>query len=109
MSKKRASLQRKYVAFVAGMLAVNDRCEVGRKILSVDSSYRGCLGRADGLHHLRKRSAQGALIDPSNTRRCCSPCNLWVEMEPERAHKAGLVVREGDPDWDQLGARRHTP
>lgn len=106
MSKKRASLQRKYVAFVAGMLAVDDRCEVGRKILSVDCKYRGCTRRATGLHHRRKKSSQGALMEPDNVLRSCDPCNLWIEDRPERAAKAGLVVRAGDPEWDRLGRSR---
>lgn len=106
MSKKRASLQRKYVAFVAGMLAVSDRCEVGRRISSVDCTYRDCRGRANGLHHRRKKSSQGALMEPDNVLRCCDPCNGWVEDHDARAHKAGLVVREGDPDWDRLGRTR---
>lgn len=106
MSKKQARLWRKYVAFVAGMLAVDDRCEVGRKILSVDCKYRGCTRRATGLHHLRKKSSQGALMEPDNVLRSCDPCNGWVEDHDERARKAGLVVRSGDPEWDRLGRPR---
>lgn len=108
MSKKRASLQRKYVAFVAGMLAVNNRCAVVRRILIVDSSYRECTRVATGLHHLRKKSAGGALMDPDNVVRSCNACNTWVEDHPEKAEKAGLVVRPGHPDYERLGGC-HTP
>lgn len=75
-------------------------------IRAVDPSWRGCTVWPSGLHHVRKRSAAGALMNPANVLASCSACNAgWVEDNPLLAHEAGLVVREGDPEWDALGAR----
>lgn len=64
-----------------------------------------CTGIATELHHLRKRSSAGALANPENVLPVCSACNLTVEDHPEEARKAGLVVREGDSQWDALSSR----
>lgn len=104
VSKKRAKLLRSYNAFVAGMLAVDKRCWVGREIVRIDRHYRECTRTADGLHHLRKKSSGGALMDPDNVLRSCNHCNTWVEDHPTLAWEAGLVVRAGDPDWERLGS-----
>jgi hypothetical protein len=106
VSRKRASLQRRYSSFVSAMLAVDKRCEVGPRIRRAIHHYRGCRRTATGLHHLRKRSAGGALCDPDNVMRSCDPCNVWVEDHPRLARDLGLVVREGDSAWARLGAGR---
>jgi hypothetical protein len=105
MTPKRASLQRRYSTFVAGMLAVSPRCEVGPRIRRMVVHYRGCRRQASGLHHLRKRSAGGALCEPDNVMRCCDPCNGWIEDHPRQALELGLVVREGDRRWARLGGK----
>lgn len=59
------------------------------------------------LHHRRKASAGGGY-----TERClvvtCSQANLDIENEPAFVRSAypWLVVREGDREWDELGAQR---
>ena len=67
-----------------------------------------CSGRIEGLHERRKRSAGGSLVNPENLIPACNRCNGWVEDEPELARSlfgTALVVREGDDEWDRLGAR----
>ena len=95
-SVKASAEHRRYLAFVAELAAESDSCEVGPLWSKVDPTWRGCLGRMSGLHHLRKRSAGGALMDRANVLRSCSPCNGLVEDRPDLAHSAGLVIRRGD-------------
>lgn len=64
-----------------------------------------CGGRASELHHRRKRSSAGALANRDNVVPCCHDGNQAVEAEPAIAREAGLVVREGDPEWDALSSR----
>lgn len=82
------------------------RCQVGPAIAVVDPSWRGCLVWSTELHHLRKLSSAGVRVSDANTLASCNPCNAgWVEDNPVLAHRAGLVVRPGDPEWDALGVR----
>lgn len=60
--------------------------------------------------HRRHASAGGAYIaDNGNT--LCLGHNRWCEDEPDAARALGganpgwLVVREGDPEWHQLGRK----
>ena len=68
-----------------------------------------CLGRLT-YHHRRKAGAGGAYT-PDNGVALCVRHNLLVEDEPGMfvgdGHLAdlGLVVREGDPEWERLGKR----
>lgn len=64
-----------------------------------------CGQRATELHHRRKRSSAGALAHPDNVVPCCHDGNMAVEDHPTIALHAGLVIREGHPDWDRLSAR----
>jgi hypothetical protein len=98
-------VEQEYAEFVATQLALSDRCEVGPVIRTADPLWSGCRGRAQGLHHLRKRSASGALVSRANTLRACNPCNGWPEDFPTLAKAVGLTIIEGHPDWDRLGAR----
>ncbi len=53
---------------------------------------RDCNHRGESLHHLLKQS-QGGLHTHENTLLACFTCNKAVECEPDRAAKAGLVIR----------------
>lgn len=58
-------------------------------------------------HHRRKASAAGAYIE-ENLVTLCVLHNEAVENEPEQYRTrfgAWLVVREGDPEWVELGVR----
>lgn len=64
-----------------------------------------CNGQIEGMHELRKRSSGGSLTNRNNLVPACNWSNGWIENNPTTAHTLGLVVREGDPLWDQLGKR----
>lgn len=96
----------KYPEFVRARLARDPWCALGARILTVDGAHR-CDRRAEGLHHLRKRSSAGAIACEANTWPACNNCNGWVEDNPDAARDLGLVVREGDPRWPDLGQRTH--
>lgn len=78
-------------------------CEAGPKLQTVN--VYDCTHHATELHHLRKRSAAGALANPANVVPVCHACNMAIEDYPVAARAAGLVVREGDPEWEALSAR----
>jgi hypothetical protein len=101
-SRKRIELS--YGEWVELQLRRNGRCELGPVIVARDPLHR-CTRRAQGMHHLRKRSAAGRVRSRLNTRRACNPCNGWVEDNPALARAVGLVVLPGDPWWPWLGVR----
>jgi hypothetical protein len=81
----------------------DDRWEIAdRKVM--DGIVAACNHRTAGKHERRKRSSQGSLTHPENLMDCCSPCNSAIEDHPRIARMLGLVVRPGDPEWDELGA-----
>lgn len=64
-----------------------------------------CLGPLT-YHHRRKAAASGAYT-LDNGVALCAGHNRWVEDEPDQAAEVWpyLVVREGDPEWAELGRR----
>jgi hypothetical protein len=94
-----------YGEWVRTQLRADSRCHVGPMIRSVAPGWRGCTGRAQGMHHLRKQSAGGVRISEANTLRSCNPCNGWVEDHPDEAEEAGLVVGFRHPLYEALGRR----
>ena len=73
----------------------------------IDGPY--CTGRSECVHERRKRSSNGSILTYRNLVACCVRCNGWVEDYPWAASISktrdgrSLVVREGDPEWPQLG------
>lgn len=84
------------IPLVEQWLSESQICEVGPKIRAVKPEYQKCLGEADCLHELKKRSAGGSITDPDNLIRSCWVCNQEVEDWPDIAWQAGLVVRFGE-------------
>lgn len=106
VSAKRRAMS--YGDYVAERLAAEPRCQLNTKIIEVDPLWFGCTGRAEGLHHLRKRSSAGAICCDANTIPACNACNAgWVEHHPALAELGHLVIRQGHPRWDELGQRHH--
>lgn len=57
--------------------------------------------------HRRKASAQGAYT-LENGATLCAHGNQLIEQDADvadLAHEHGLVVRQGDPEWESLGRR----
>lgn len=72
-----------------------------------------CTGLAEGLHE-RRKAGQGGTREPGqNTIPSCNMCNVWIEDEPKLARQCvavdgrSLVVRDGDPEWEELGAKSY--
>lgn len=51
-----------------------------------------CLGYAEHLHELKKRSRGGDILDPANCVPACDPCNGAVEDYPAEARRRGWAV-----------------
>lgn len=64
-----------------------------------------CTRVATEIHHRRKRSSAGALAHRDNATPSCHDGNMAVEHYPLVARAAGMVLREGDPDWERLSSR----
>ena len=106
-SDERQKLMKEHrIPAIEAMVAEGRRCEIGPVLAhhGLDGG-RSCIGRIEGLHELRKRSAGGSLINPANLMPACNPCNGWVEDYPEESHILGFVVREGDEGYEELGKR----
>lgn len=74
---------------------------LGARVVEVPLCYGGLT-----YHHRRKAGAQGAYT-LANGATLCVEHNYWVEDEPEATKLVlpSLVVREADPEWEQLGRR----
>lgn len=108
-SARRGVEEREYRELRRELLKLDDpsalvACEAGQ--LLAEYGIGGCTGVATELHHVRKRSSAGALCNPANVKTTCHHCNVFgIENHPKEARLAGLVVREGDPQWDALSSR----
>lgn len=81
-SPKRVEEQAEYVALVKKMLAENSACEI---------KAPGCTKKAQGLHHVQKRTPANYLLR-SNLKRACNSCNLYIELHPIEAIEKGWSV-----------------
>ena len=108
-SEKRTEFMQETRAPTVGALALAGvRCQIGPLLDQVGLGGQ-CGGVISGLHERRKRSSGGSLTNPLNLIPACSWCNGQVEDQagPIRELTGDmLVVREGDPEWEQLGARQ---
>lgn len=79
-SAKRKELDKEYRKLVKKMLSESNACEVKSPV---------CTGKAEGLHHVQKRTAKN-MLDRSNLKRCCNHCNQWIEEHPLEALEIGV-------------------
>lgn len=104
-SKKTADLYRKKrIPLIKEMIEANTPCELG-PIIMKETHWMGCAGRASTYHEKRKRSAGGSIINRENIMASCHNCNMYVEQFPEVSHHIGLVLREGDAAFEEMGRR----
>lgn len=90
------------------IVAAGVKCLIGPLFVDLGVDDHACSGRVEGLHERRKRSAGGSLVNERNLIPACNLCNGWVEDHPSEARILFgelLVVREGDSEWEELGAR----
>lgn len=107
-SKKRTKHMRgERAPQVKALIEAGARCEVCPILQAAGIPIR-CGGVIGGLHERRKSSSGGSRSAPANTLPACNHGNGFLEDEPalvrERTGTA-LVVREGDPEFEELGAR----
>lgn len=94
------------IPLITALVEAGFSCEIGPVLEHHGHpDSRHCRHKIEGLHELRKRSAGGSLVNRQNLIPACNYCNGWVEDNPATAHEWGLVVREGDPEWERLGKR----
>jgi hypothetical protein len=108
-SEERATLMREQRApEVERLRQTGGTCLIGPLLRGAGIDI-GCRGAVEGLHERRKRSAGGSLVNKQNLIPACNRCNGWIEDEPAAARDlfgTALVVREGDPEWLELGRRK---
>lgn len=107
-SAKRAKLMRtERVPLIESLRAQGVGCLVCPALIEAGIAIQ-CSGAIEGIHERRKRSAGGSLINPANLIPACNRGNGFVEDECgmiRRLTGDRLIVREGDPEWESLGAR----
>ena len=81
--------RKEYIAFSQELRASVGRCQIGWDSV--------CTGQPDGIHHVIKRSAGGALFPSEAADKqgqvfmvACNPCNTAVEDHPKEARERGL-------------------
>jgi hypothetical protein len=82
-SKKRQTEEREYKMIVAEKFLESGECEL--KVPGV------CTRKAQGLHHLKKRTGKNYL-DKEFLKRACNACNRFCETHPTEAKQMGLVL-----------------
>ena len=105
-SKRQSVMTNDRVPLIQALVEAGYGCEIC-PVLEYHGcdDFNHCTGKIDGLHELRKRSAGGSLVNRNNLVPACNYGNGWIEDNPLLAHEFGLVVREGDPEWERLGKR----
>ncbi len=81
--QRAAKLERDYRKFAREYREGHPNCEVG---------YEGCDGRTTSVHHLLKRSAGGALTDPTNCVSACTACHGRIHDNPKQATADGWLT-----------------
>ena len=91
----------------ANELQQGRRCEVCPILDAAGIAHPRCPG-AQGFHERRKSSAGGSRANPANLLAACNFSNGLVEDECGLVRgltSTLLIVREGDPEWEELGRR----
>ena len=114
-STKADAAARRRSALVQRLAAEGVRCEVGHVLAAAGVTPFRCSGALQGIHERRKRSSAGSLEVADNLVPSCNWCNGWIEDrlpilladDPDRwaPVAAFLVLRPGDPGFDDAGVR----
>lgn len=84
------------------VLEANPRCRVPAIAEAEGYAVFRCGGRSVLTHHRRPRGRQGSHAHV-NLLAACDSCHVWIHQNPDIARFLGLLVSEGDPEWDALG------
>ena len=82
VSEKRKKENKVYKKQVKAAAKKDDRCKVKSPV---------CTGKAQGLHHIQKRSPAN-LTDVNNQLPACNACNLYIEENSEWAKNNGFTI-----------------
>lgn len=105
--KRQAHMTEERIPAVKAAIEAGRTCEVCPVLAAVDIPV-SCSGRIEGLHERRKSSSGGSRSNPENLIPACNIGNGYVEDQPLIVRSltgTRLVVREGDPEWLELGDR----
>lgn len=105
-TKRSAVMKDSRVPMIKGLIDDGRKCELGPILYGI--GLTGCTGEIQGIHERRKRSAGGSLTNPANLIPACHWCNGAIEDNAGLVRATTrdlLVVRQGDNEWDGLGAR----
>lgn len=94
-------------AMIRQMEADGRSCEVCPLLAHVGIKTH-CAHRIQGLHERRKSSSGGSRLNPANLIPACNWGNSALECIPAKVRELTrdrLVVRPGDDEWLELGAR----
>ena len=108
-AKRAAHMRNERVPMVQTMVANGQTCEVC-PVLNHLGIPTHCAGEIQGLHERRKSSAGGTRMGLPNLVPACNWGNGYIEDAVGEHRRlidgSWLVVRPGDLEWDELGARR---
>lgn len=65
----------------------------------------GCGKRPHDPHHRREMGMGGAYANPENVMAVCRPHHDQIHAETDWSRAQGYLVFEGDPGYEELGAR----
>lgn len=82
VSDKRKEENKTYKKQVKSAVKKDPRCKIKSPV---------CTGKAQGLHHLQKRSPKN-LTNPKNQVSACNACNLYIEENPIWARNNGFTI-----------------
>lgn len=106
--KRQKHMSDERIPYIQALVAAGVGCEIGHILAEIGVPNPDCASKIEGLHERRKRSAGGSLVNHANLVGSCNSCNSFVEDYPTMIRELTgdvLVVREGDPEWERLGAR----
>lgn len=106
-AKRQRQMAEHRIPTIEAMIAEGRGCEVCPRFEAHGAVTR-CAQVIQGLHERRKSGAGGSRENPANLVPACNWGNDFIEDNPGFVRLltgTELVVREGDPEWDDLGVR----
>lgn len=104
------------IPYIESLVAAGVGCEISMVLaecphLADEGITLHCTGAIQGMHERRKSGTGGSRINRANLVPACNWCNGFLEDAHGLTrewidHESGLVVREGNPEWEQLSKRR---
>lgn len=107
--KRRKHMAEERVPLVKALIEAGFGCEIGPVFAEAGIPNPDCSGHIQGMHERRKSGQGGSRTNRYNLVPACNSCNSLVETVGNDLLREvtgdALVVIEGDPEWERLGAR----